>query len=679
MSMSTTRSSLMTHSSSSEDIEARFGGGVAAYFTIFRWQSIFSLTASIIILLVHIPHLIQVFRARKKEYGKISKAFSWSDLTGIPFFLQFQSYTNILFTAMSLAMILFFCLTLMYQVIQETRVQSEHVIKSKDMEKKQFSKLLLNCWDHSQVDYSSVRDQRFTIAQSLRLLLDQDKRREEVSKRPSSQKILLIVRKILSNIFLVFTFIVAIGSIVTIRQFDSFIQKSLGSKIDISKWPSWIPFKQLIKDNVASVIISISIVIINYLTPTISSFVTKFERWDEPKTALRLLVVRYFILRIAMTYVLMYQFAVLLDLVKGGCEKCDSVGQVGNQLFFVILSALGVEFIVDPLLIAGKYIFQWIKTKLHSFQLRRRVWKQIQDKSIASIIKHHRVTPVELQSTVPKREAVRDEEGGEGAGRIGEQQHLHDDEAFDRDQDTAIEVESQQSANKEVDEESRDVRTEKEEFQTAPKLMSLIYIQTVMWMCLIYYPFGVVIIGICNIFLFKLQIVLVRLFMKKPKQPVDARTQSGLFTILYAVSFLSVTLYYYYALDLHRVKTEDCGPMTTNKTIMESLKDRLRSTNWGIIVYEVYNHTVDNSALVWLIVGILIVLFFWRSYNIRSMNGYLALLRNRLVGEQKVYEEKMYQQEQETDILRSRLEHLQQQVGKKTPVPDKPSRKSKFL
>lgn len=619
-----------------QDIEARFGGGVAAYFTIFRWQSMVGLVAAIIIFLVHIPHLVRVFHNRKRQYGSIAKTFQWSDFTGIPFFLQFQSYEYILYTAMSLSMILYYCVTLMYQVILETRVQSEHAIKSKDMENKRYSKLLLNCWDHSQVDNSSVRDQRLIIAQSLRILIDEDSRKEEVTRRPYSQKIMLIVRKVVSNIFLTIVFIVAIGSIVTIRQFDSVIQEKLGSKIDISKWPSWIPFKEIIRDNIASVIISVAIVIINYITPTIAHYVTEFELWDEPKTALRMLVIRYFALRIATIFVLIYQFAVLLDAIKGGCDKCENVDKVGNQLFFVVVSSLAFEFIVDPALIIIFFVFQWIRAKVLTYQLRKRLKKQLVGQVDEDSSFHRRSKVVPIEDSSNRNEELQEESS------------------------SSIEIEVQ-SGNTDVDQNDliTTVRTEKDEFQTAPKLMSLIYLQTVMWMCLIYYPFGIVIIGICNIILFKFQIVLVTWLLKKPKNPVDARTQSGLFSILYIVSFLTVAVYYYYALDLHRVKTENCGPLEKNRTIMDSLEEGLSKVRWGVVLMLIFNHVLTNSALIWLVVGGMIVLYFWRSYSMHMMNKYISMLSTRLLGEQKVYEEKLLQQEQEAEILKSRLDHFQ--------------------
>jgi hypothetical protein len=43
-------------------VEARFGGGVAAYFKLFRWQAIVGVFSSIIVLIMHIPHLILYFK-----------------------------------------------------------------------------------------------------------------------------------------------------------------------------------------------------------------------------------------------------------------------------------------------------------------------------------------------------------------------------------------------------------------------------------------------------------------------------------------------------------------------------------------------------------------------------------------------------------------------------------------
>jgi hypothetical protein len=527
----------------------------------------------------------------------------------------------------------------MFQVITETRIQSEHSVRSKDMENKRYSKVLLNCWDHSQTGPQMVRDQRFAIAQSLRIILDEAKRQESIKLRKQGENTLLMIRKVVGNLIVILLIAMTAGIIIVIRQFEDDITSNFNTLVKTDSWPEWM---SIITNNTASVMISIVITVLNYITPTIARIITNFEKWDKPTTALKIVVFRYYLLRIITIIILLIQFAQMMGTIKSRNTSSDDlicgIDDVGNQMFFLILTTL-VSELIEPALMIGKFGIQWLKCKYKTYRLKKQ-------------IRHSPTAHTETDDKMDTMSSVNgDVETSGSERRLSEIQPFDDLE------------QNKPSALEEEEEPVTEARLEKEEFKTAPRLMSLIYLQTIMWLTLMFLPIGIVVVGLISLFLFKYEKFFVMLLLRKPKRPVDARTQSGFFSILYCVTFLIIAASYYYVLNIYTVNVTYCGPLTANTTLIDTLREDLDETKAGPALLFMFTHILTNSALIWLMVAGLVILYFWKSYSTTTMATYISVLTLRLYGEQRVYEEKLTAQQTENDNLKRQLAVHRQSEG----------------
>ncbi len=111
-----------------ESVEARYGGGIAAYFQFFRWQTLMGLWAALLVFGTHVPHFI--FQGIQED------SIVWGDSI-IPQFILFDSFCYTTFSPAGVFMylgLLFVVITiwvlgLIYKTLSISKEQINHKIR----------------------------------------------------------------------------------------------------------------------------------------------------------------------------------------------------------------------------------------------------------------------------------------------------------------------------------------------------------------------------------------------------------------------------------------------------------------------------------------------------------------------------------------------------------------------
>lgn len=181
-------------------IEAKFGGGVAAYFAFYRWQALIGIIAAVYMVFMYGWHLLYMFITEDPTFKSANGTYTFQSIWGsnvVPFVLTYEAFpenntmSSIVYITMTYVTILFWAITAVIKIITESKQQVESQVKAKDVQGKKFSKALLNCFDHSIKDKVAATEQLYTIADTFRLLLDEKRREERIKRRTTGEKVTL--------------------------------------------------------------------------------------------------------------------------------------------------------------------------------------------------------------------------------------------------------------------------------------------------------------------------------------------------------------------------------------------------------------------------------------------------------------------------------------------------------
>jgi hypothetical protein len=197
------------------------------------------------------------------------------------------------------------------------------------------------------------------------------------------------------------------------------------------------------------------------------------------------------------------------------------------------------------------------------------------------------------------------------------------------------------------------------EFDTPRRLVSLIYFQAIMWLCLPFIPFAVVVCAVVNLLLFKYQKFFLFRLMKKPKQAFSAIETGVFFILLYIITFSFALITYYYMINVNDYQDSNCSLVSTNNsdnTMLGVVRDMINSGPYSLRM--VYEHIFANSILVWLIVAVMFGIYYSRDQTTKALRHYTNMLRDRMTKEQKTFEDKLSKQRSEIQLLQKRLNFL---------------------
>ncbi|KAJ8557027.1 hypothetical protein ON010_g8938 [Phytophthora cinnamomi] len=237
-----------------------------------------------------------------------SASVNWMAYSGvIPTFLQLPGYfpdEAFVYSAILLWMELLLLLFTLRKWIAEDRMSKTVQAVDNASEKPKYSRILLNAWDFSlmtpDVSRYQVSDLKKTIAEQVKIAMEEEKRAETIKSRTKKQKYILYARR-----FVAFIFYVAIQAaswclIILLTTQSSQLQLQLAAKAAI-----FAPY--------ASSIVPAVVTVINAILPKLISILTAIEKWDDVGFAIKAMVTRLYLAKILNVLIQLFSFALLLD------------------------------------------------------------------------------------------------------------------------------------------------------------------------------------------------------------------------------------------------------------------------------------------------------------------------------------------------------------------------------
>ena len=270
-----------------EQVEARFGSSVAAYYQFNRWVTINSLSILIVYMLIMILHFYDLTVSIQEDDRKMD----WvkHDLDFGPWFLSFvESFS---FSAFSTNMKLTYSFllialnaVLIYISIQKWLVEDRKmkVIQALQGNEKKYTNIVLNCMDHTLHDKSNMKDHLMSNAEVFTTMLIDETILANKSGRTRKEKAILYSRRIaLMSTYILIQGAAIYGIFQLIVQ-TAAIEEGVGLTADVKKN---IPF------DLVPVVVSV----INTVVPQVITRLVKAEKWDDAGMTVKQIVMRIFL------------------------------------------------------------------------------------------------------------------------------------------------------------------------------------------------------------------------------------------------------------------------------------------------------------------------------------------------------------------------------------------------
>lgn len=505
-------------------IEARYGGGITAYFAFFRFLVLAGLALGLIILGFHGYHFFKM--TDSETWGQQSN----EEATLTPRWLLYGSF----FEEASLVelcngLILFILIsTSMRKLVDEDKLLRQRALQEKENDEIKYSQLAFTMWDCNIFEGGMVEDQKEAIIENFKVFLD-EKKREEEKKLLQEDKVAqrkLFARRTFSLFIMFIIIMVTWALLVVLNAFSATIESTFSSLGSLN---------QLVP--------SLSINFINFVMPLFAQRLTAIEQWTDPVIKIKAETLRLYLLKIFTVVLLMVQFYQTLASVDFfaalGFDTGTSVttttqqcpeNSVGNDLFTLILTSFFVAISGD----FGGYVARYILSR----------W-------------------IKKQKSVPRKD-----------------------------------------------------------FNTAKKVINLIYFQALIWITVPYMPSVIPIGAVMMYIIFKFDKFYLQKFLQKPRQSWSAKDTGAFFMLFYMSTFSIALIAYYYQFTVNQHTCDDncdrCGPHVST-TLMDAIKARTQETPTTDFIY---GSLVTNPLFVWGVLCLLILSYQKRGHQIFSLQDH---------------------------------------------------------
>jgi hypothetical protein len=283
-------------------VEARYGASVAAYFKFYSW--IFELYSFLGLCLCPLYFYHWLGFIQNGKVAEILQPPNIADSGGfflLPWGAQFASFGHDDAFAYSTAILSFQFLLVIIIIRKWVREDYRAKIGRIDGgQANKFPKLTLAVWDCSVHKPSEVMDLKMQITGDLALKLYEEKTRDKVQSRTTSQKVLLYTRRAI-GMLLYFGIQVLGWMIILYLTAESTNLQEQASEM----YPFLASFSRAL--------VPASVSVINAILPTLLQVITVFEQWSDEGVILKLTVSRLFLARMFNVLIQVFSFLLLLD------------------------------------------------------------------------------------------------------------------------------------------------------------------------------------------------------------------------------------------------------------------------------------------------------------------------------------------------------------------------------
>eukprot|EP00762_Andalucia_godoyi_P003108 ANDGO_01152.mRNA.1 hypothetical protein H310_03798 len=324
-------------------METHYGTGVAKFFSFFRWL----VWVFLFLAFVNVPFLIL-------HLVETSIIGNWGSYI-TPEFLLYSSYGSseapyviVVFSVAIITMVV----ALMFKYIVEDQDRRSGKLQEQWERQNRFSKLVFNCWDHSVHDRLQIEETRLSIAENIRVLLNEDSIKKAIQNRNAKERADLIVRRVIAAGIIVLLVIAVWVLLFSLTVTQDQIQSATTSTSAISGF-----------------IVPCTVAVINAFFPHVVLLITQFEKWDNPTFIMKMQLLRLYALKIASILIYMFTFFQVLSgrsllsqispsLVEVGCGE----NYVGNELMKLLIISFFTDKIFAFIVIWGRRLVFASKT-----------------------------------------------------------------------------------------------------------------------------------------------------------------------------------------------------------------------------------------------------------------------------------------------------------------------------
>eukprot|EP00735_Rhodelphis_limneticus_P011000 TRINITY_DN4043_c0_g1::TRINITY_DN4043_c0_g1_i1::g.11884::m.11884 TRINITY_DN4043_c0_g1::TRINITY_DN4043_c0_g1_i1::g.11884 ORF type:complete len:791 (+),score=192.32,sp/Q7Z402/TMC7_HUMAN/20.04/3e-11,TMC/PF07810.8/1.5e-08,IncA/PF04156.9/0.00071,IncA/PF04156.9/1.4e+03,IncA/PF04156.9/7.6e+02,Tropomyosin_1/PF12718.2/0.0018,Tropomyosin_1/PF12718.2/7e+03,Tropomyosin_1/PF12718.2/4.4e+03,Phage_GP20/PF06810.6/0.21,Phage_GP20/PF06810.6/12,BRE1/PF08647.6/0.48,BRE1/PF08647.6/6,GAS/PF13851.1/0.038,APG6/PF04111. len=326
-------------------IDARYGGGIAAYFRFYAWLCGNSAMVALVYLLLLIPHTFSE---------------SMTDLSGILPITWLYSYydedNRVLFTVCLVLWMVLNVMSSAYLLSKDAaRTSIEKELTGGNAQFK-FAPIALNIWDYSVSEAGEVEDLQNAVVAALRMRIAEENAQEQRESRTKEEWRMLYIRRA-SGIFLTLVFIGSGSYLVIVVMAQQ------------SEMKSWLQGNVSVSSTYTDYVPTIAVSLIGALMPKVVLKASEFERWDDEASRLKLETVRLYLGKIVITGTLVLSYFEIMDfqpfgfssgaIIRDSSFRCPE-DQIGRLLFQLCLS----EFVMSKLIALAKVVGARVLFKL---------------------------------------------------------------------------------------------------------------------------------------------------------------------------------------------------------------------------------------------------------------------------------------------------------------------------